>query len=259
MHAIGVNGFNKNIEIGHAWLCGKETDDYIWFLKALASAFDESSILYELSPPVILTDRELALVNALTIIFPRSPHLLCRWHVFQAIKGNIRRGVSKANWDIFMLYIKLMIESDEEEEYIQREEHLSANKLSKMHWILIRPDDRDLTGEDLKTIREYVHSIDNELRINESTILLPYEQHRAFIGYYEKEWHPYYTKFVACYTNRIQHFGNTSTSRLEGQHRALKQNIASATSGLYESFKSMKIVLEAQRKRHTVEAGSAKI
>jgi hypothetical protein len=32
-------------------------------------------------PYSIITDRELALIKAIDILFPRSSHILCRWHI----------------------------------------------------------------------------------------------------------------------------------------------------------------------------------
>ena len=32
-------------------------------------------------PLSIVTDRELALMKAIDILFPQSSHILCRWHV----------------------------------------------------------------------------------------------------------------------------------------------------------------------------------
>lgn len=36
-------------------------------------------------PNVFIMDRELALMNAIEIVFPKSAHMLCKWH----IKNNI--------------------------------------------------------------------------------------------------------------------------------------------------------------------------
>ena len=40
---------------------------------------------------------------------------------------------------------------------------------------------------------------------------------------------PHKEKIVRCYTNRVMHFGNTATSRGEGQHAKLKAELRTST------------------------------
>jgi hypothetical protein len=60
------------------FLASEKTEDYQWALNQLKELMGEHGIS---SPTCIITDRELALINALAISFPLSAHILCQWHV----------------------------------------------------------------------------------------------------------------------------------------------------------------------------------
>lgn len=50
--------------------------DYVWALTILREAFEADSL-----PEVMLTDRELALINVIYELFPTTSLFLCRWHI----------------------------------------------------------------------------------------------------------------------------------------------------------------------------------
>ena len=37
------------------------------------------------------------------------------------------------------------------------------------------------------------------------------------------------TRVIKCFTNKVQHYGNTTTSRVEGGHATLKRSLAGST------------------------------
>lgn len=45
---------------------------------------------------------------------------------------------------------------------------------------------------------------------------------------------PYRQKVVKCYISQVQHFGNTSTSRAEGQYAKLNNVLVCKFSSVYE-------------------------
>ena len=71
---MGSTGLNTSFFIGFAFLSGEMDEDYIWALNALKDIIRAENIS---NPGVIVTDRELALMNAITSIFSESKHLLC--------------------------------------------------------------------------------------------------------------------------------------------------------------------------------------
>lgn len=60
----------------------------------------------------------------------------------------------------------------------------------------------------------------------------------------------YRRKFVACWTNKVLHFGNTSTSRGEGAHWALKRNLLSSVGDLKTVVDSIDTQLSGQRQEY---------
>ncbi|KAL0239519.1 hypothetical protein GEMRC1_009627 [Eukaryota sp. GEM-RC1] len=59
---------------------GETQQDYTW---ALQQFRDLSNIV----PGVFVTDRELALMNALNEVYPETKHLLCLWHIKKNIEA----------------------------------------------------------------------------------------------------------------------------------------------------------------------------
>ena len=57
-----------------------------------------------------------------------------------------------------------------------------------------------------------------------------YKDHPEFPAYYLEDEIicPHRHKLIRCYTNQVTHFGNTSTSRAEGQHAKLKADLVSS-------------------------------
>lgn len=51
----------------------KREDNFVWALDVLRGVMDDSVL-----PNVIVTDKELALMNVISRVFPNTTHLLCR-------------------------------------------------------------------------------------------------------------------------------------------------------------------------------------
>ncbi|CAL5383046.1 unnamed protein product [Camellia sinensis] len=62
--------------VAFAYLQYERVDNYAWVLATLRDVMDGFVV-----PTIIVTDRKLALMNAIQKIFPSARHLLCRWHI----------------------------------------------------------------------------------------------------------------------------------------------------------------------------------
>jgi histone-lysine N-methyltransferase SETD2 len=72
----------------------------------------------QLVPSIIVTDRELALMNAIERIFPTSRHLLCRWHIGKNLVTNCKKYFeTKQKWDLFVYGWNLMVVAETEDEF----------------------------------------------------------------------------------------------------------------------------------------------
>jgi hypothetical protein len=78
INICGSMGNNKTPQLAIAFLSGEELKDYMWVLQQMLILMQENDIAF---PKLFITDRELALMNAIEAIFPECDHIICRWHV----------------------------------------------------------------------------------------------------------------------------------------------------------------------------------
>ncbi|CAG8821437.1 2829_t:CDS:2, partial [Cetraspora pellucida] len=84
------NIYNAHEQLRQQNWQNEEEEDYCWALNNVTSLFNGV-----LKPDIIITDQELALINALRIIFPYSTNLLCIWHISKNILKNCKLQFSK--------------------------------------------------------------------------------------------------------------------------------------------------------------------
>jgi len=54
-------------------------------------------------PQVIVSDRDLVLMNAINVVFPKATNILCRFHIKKNVKAKCKMFVdSREAWDIVM-------------------------------------------------------------------------------------------------------------------------------------------------------------
>jgi hypothetical protein len=79
---VGVDACQRSFCIAFAFLGGEEEKDYVWALDRLRSMYEACGARM---PSVILTDRCLACMNAVSHYFPAAVSLLCLWHANKAV------------------------------------------------------------------------------------------------------------------------------------------------------------------------------
>ncbi|EGU84478.1 hypothetical protein FOXB_05007, partial [Fusarium oxysporum f. sp. conglutinans Fo5176] len=91
---VGIDACQKTFCVAFAFLSGEEEADFNWALTRLRSLFEEHGIGL---PSVILTDRQLALMNAISSLtcFPEATLLLCIWHINKAVLSNCMPAFAK--------------------------------------------------------------------------------------------------------------------------------------------------------------------
>ncbi|XP_071699208.1 protein FAR1-RELATED SEQUENCE 5-like [Rutidosis leptorrhynchoides] len=104
---IGVSCFNTSFYSGFAFLEREDEESYIWALNAFKKILGSEN-----QPSVIMTDRELALMNAISKVFPAATNLLCVWHIEKNVLANCKKHFKReAEFDIFMSSWKNVIYS----------------------------------------------------------------------------------------------------------------------------------------------------
>lgn len=114
LHIIGINSSNKSFSIALCFMPSEKKANYVWALEQLVISLDQ------VSPSVLLTDNEQALINAITQVFPNSTHLLCSWHIFKNIQLHCRKHFkSEAEWSTFRMEWNKLIQSSSASQYMQ--------------------------------------------------------------------------------------------------------------------------------------------
>ncbi|CAN0918350.1 Protein FAR1-RELATED SEQUENCE 5 [Linum grandiflorum] len=84
IQVVGVTPVRKNFSIGFALVENETTETYVWVLEHL------KVLLGKRHPDAFVTDKERGLGAALATVFPRSPHLLCVWHMKTNIEAKVK-------------------------------------------------------------------------------------------------------------------------------------------------------------------------
>ncbi|XP_028214961.1 uncharacterized protein LOC114397023 [Glycine soja] len=95
-------------------------------------------------PRVILTDRDLSLMNALKTVFPDATNLLCRFHIDKNMKTKCKTLIAQKNaWDYVMEAWESLVDYPNEssfDEYLKNFEMACSSRpmVESVHWSLKR-------------------------------------------------------------------------------------------------------------------------
>ncbi|KAK8930849.1 hypothetical protein KSP39_PZI016804 [Platanthera zijinensis] len=97
---VGVTSTNQTFYSAFAFISNETQSSYVWALDCFRSFFNEHSL-----PQVIVTDREIALMNVVAVLFPKAKNILCKVHISRNILAKCKK-ISKVvrNGKIFCLY-----------------------------------------------------------------------------------------------------------------------------------------------------------
>ncbi|XP_021996264.1 PKS-NRPS hybrid synthetase CHGG_01239-like [Helianthus annuus] len=109
---VGLTSTNKSFCIAHAVICKERRDNFVWVLERIKSMLHECMM-----PRVIVTDRELALINACAKVFPNASRFLCRFHIEQNICKHCKQGFNKLDREKFLSYWRRVCDSASEPMY----------------------------------------------------------------------------------------------------------------------------------------------
>ena len=115
LEIVGVTSTNLTFCLAFVYMHNETESTYTWALNCLKSTMDGC-----IDPRVIVMDRELALMNACTIVFPDAKRLLCRWHIYQCILRKCKPSItSHLSWTAFIKAWTLLLETQTEEAYMR--------------------------------------------------------------------------------------------------------------------------------------------
>ncbi|GAU35842.1 hypothetical protein TSUD_56510 [Trifolium subterraneum] len=116
LEIVGTTSTDLTFAIGFAYMESKKTDNYRWALEELKGLFTKQDIL----PQVIVTDRELVLMNANEIVFPHTVNMLCTWHINKNVFSRCSVLVPKDMRELVKDLWKNVVFSSNEVEYQQQ-------------------------------------------------------------------------------------------------------------------------------------------
>ncbi|XP_028091421.1 PKS-NRPS hybrid synthetase CHGG_01239-like [Camellia sinensis] len=116
LEIVGVTSTEMTFFIAFAYLQYERVDNYAWVLATLRDVMDGFVV-----PTVIVTDRELALMNAMQKIFPSARHLLCRWHISKNVLTKCKKMFeTRQKWKKFNHEWNSVVYSSSEIQYDER-------------------------------------------------------------------------------------------------------------------------------------------
>ncbi|KAH1240868.1 PKS-NRPS hybrid synthetase [Glycine max] len=96
---VGVTPTGMTFSADFSYLEGECLNNFVWDLERFRGLFMRADAL----PEIIVTDRDLSLMNAIKIEFPDSTNLLCRFHIDKNVKTKCKTLVAQKNaWDYVM-------------------------------------------------------------------------------------------------------------------------------------------------------------
>ncbi|XP_061990742.1 uncharacterized protein LOC133709124 [Rosa rugosa] len=110
---VGVTSTEKTFNVAFVYMSREAEDNYTWALSRLKTLLRD-----DCTPGVIVTDRELALMNSIRDLFPSSRHLLCKWHINKNVMKECKKKfTTKEGWDAFNGAWNTVVSSATEGEY----------------------------------------------------------------------------------------------------------------------------------------------
>ena len=99
LEIVWVTSTENTFSIYIIHIQNEREDCYSWALCILRKVIGNGVL-----PSIIVTDREMTLMNAISIVFPGAKHLLCRWHINRNILAKCKKLFeTKEKWDQFIM------------------------------------------------------------------------------------------------------------------------------------------------------------
>lgn len=110
---VGLTSTDMTLSMTFVFLQHEWEDNFNWALDVLRCIIYDNAL-----SNVIVTYRELALMNAISWVFPTTTHLLCRWYINKNVLAKCNKlFFTKEVWDLFITYWNLVVVSSTKEDY----------------------------------------------------------------------------------------------------------------------------------------------
>ncbi|XP_057444200.1 uncharacterized protein LOC130736382 [Lotus japonicus] len=93
---VGMTSIGFTYTIGFGYMCNEREPEVTWALQKLRGLL----LREEGMPKVMVTDKDTALMNAVTTAYPTAAHLLCQFHIAKCVKEKCKLTIEdKEMWD----------------------------------------------------------------------------------------------------------------------------------------------------------------
>ncbi|XP_073222568.1 protein FAR-RED IMPAIRED RESPONSE 1-like [Cicer arietinum] len=115
LEIIGVTSSEMTFCVGFAYLQSERVDNFTWSLQMVKEHITSGEV------EVIVTDRDLALMNAVENVFPKAVNLLCLFHICKNVKAKFKMTVfpKKKQVQIIKAWETLIYSYDEDQYYMK--------------------------------------------------------------------------------------------------------------------------------------------
>ncbi|KAG5517280.1 hypothetical protein RHGRI_037885 [Rhododendron griersonianum] len=115
LQIVGVTCTELTFNVAFAFIECEKEENYTWVLEKLKGMMDADTL-----PVVIVTDRELALMNAIISVFPHATNLLCRFHISKNVLAKCMKMFDDKTWEEFSCSWGLVVLSASVTQYEER-------------------------------------------------------------------------------------------------------------------------------------------
>ncbi|XP_076892223.1 protein FAR1-RELATED SEQUENCE 5-like [Bidens hawaiensis] len=124
-----IDNHYRKVTVGAALLSSESIESYSWLLKVFLDSFG-------IAPKVVVTDQDIAMKQAISLVLPNSRHRLCIWHIMKKLADKV--GAALCNNEYFkrkicdIVWTEAISQSEFETQWelIVKEYDLETNKWS---------------------------------------------------------------------------------------------------------------------------------
>jgi hypothetical protein len=88
LNIVGVSNVGTTFNVALCFIKQEAEGDFLWALEQLKNLVMRSENSFS---KVMVTDRDLALISAIRVVFPSTYSILCIWHIDQCVKAKTRK------------------------------------------------------------------------------------------------------------------------------------------------------------------------
>ncbi|XP_068504159.1 protein FAR-RED IMPAIRED RESPONSE 1-like [Phaseolus vulgaris] len=141
---VGVTSTGLTFSAAFMLLASERHHNFVWALEKLKGLF----LRVDSYPKVVVSDRDIALMNAINVVFPEAANLLCRFHIDKNVKAKCKMIVyPKVAWDQVMESWGAIVDCENVESYEHRVEAFNI-PLHSVHFIWTRLSFLDISNDD---------------------------------------------------------------------------------------------------------------